>query len=284
MEAMAMDAVRGALSPAHEVPAVTLAAFRTMRGAFPPPQVLDVRRAPAFESDPRVIPGSVRCAPEDVPALAGTLEPWRPVVAVCVHGHEVSRLAAARLAAAGYDARSLEDGIEGWRASGGATAPWREPSQWVTRERPKIDRIACPWLVRRFVDPAARFSYVPNADVRAFAEANDATPYDVPDVDFSHRGDECSFDAFIRRYRLDDPALATLATIVRGADTGALDLAAEASGLLAVSLGLSRMIADDHAMLRFGMLVYDALYARCRDAMGESHGWNPGALRVPAAH
>jgi rhodanese-related sulfurtransferase len=252
------------------------------------PAVIDVRRAAVAEASGRWLPAARWRDPDGmadwVPALAG-----RPVLVYCAHGHQLSQAAAAQLVAKGMDATVLEGGFDAWEKAGlpsigRQAAALPRPSQWVTRERPKIDRIACPWLVRRFVDPAARFSYVPNADVRAFAEANDATPYDVPDVDFSHRGDECSFDAFIRRYRLDDPALATLATIVRGADTGALDLAAEASGLLAVSLGLSRMIADDHAMLRFGMLVYDALYARCRDAMGESHGWNPGALRVPAAH
>ena len=279
-----MDAVPSSAtsSPADHV--VTYAAFRAMREAFPPPQVLDVRRTPAFDSDPWIIPGSVRCAPEDVSALVATLEPWRPVVAICVHGHEISRQAAAQLAAAGYGACSLDGGIDGWRAAGGTTVPWSEPTRWVTRERPKIDRIACPWLVRRFLDPSARFSYVPNADVRRFAAEHDATPYDVPDVDYSHRGDECSFDAFVRRHGLADPALARLATIVRGADTGTLDLAAQAHGLLAVSLGLSRMFADDRAMLRFGMLVYDSLYAWCRDSLGEVHGWNPDALRVPVAH
>ncbi|CAG1002127.1 Protein ChrB [Burkholderiales bacterium] len=276
-----MDAVRN--DPPSTSCSISIARFRALRESFPPPQVLDVRRAPAFERDPVVIPGSVRCAPQDVRALAATLEPWRPVVSVCVHGHEVSEEAAATLAAAGYDARALDGGIEQWRAEGGSVVAWRAPSRWVTRERPKIDRIACPWLVRRFVDPAARFFYVPNAEVRAFAAANGATPYDIPDVDYSHRGAECSFDAFIRLHGLDDPALAALAAIVRGADTGALDLAAEAPGLLAVSLGLSRVFADDDAMLRFGMLVYDALYARCRDAAGESHGWNPDSLRVAAA-
>ena len=275
-----MDAVRSD-SPSHSR-SIPIGAFRALRAGFPPPQVLDVRRTAAFESDPVVIPGSVRCAPEDVGAIAASLEPWRPVVAVCVHGHEVSRTAAAELSARGYDARSLDEGIEGWRAAGGATVAWRAPTRWVTRERPKIDRIACPWLVRRFVDASARFFYVPPAEVLAFADAQGATPYDVPDVDYSHRGGECTFDAFVRRHALDDPALARLAAIVRGADTGALALAAEASGLLAVSLGLSRMFADDQAMLRFGMLVYDALYLRCRDAAGESHGWNPDALRAAA--
>ena len=155
--------------------------------------------------------------------------------------------------------------------------------KWITRERPKIDRIACPWLVARFIDPEAEFLYVPAAQVLPVAQASGATPYDIPGVEMSHVGELCSFDAFLAKYRLDEPALQQLATIVRGADTGALDLAAQAPGLLAVSLGLSRMIADDHAMLRFGMLVYDALYAWCREATGEAHGWNPDALRVPAA-
>jgi len=259
---------------------LSLADFRAMRAAYPPPQVLDVRRAPAFESDPVLIPGAVRCAPEDVEGRAASLEPWRPVVAVCVHGHEVSQNAAATLAGLGYTAHSLADGIKGWQSDEGMTAPYRPPSRWVTRERPKIDRIACPWLIRRFIDPSAEFFYVPNADVRTFAAANAATPYDVPDVEYTHRGPECSFDTFIRIQKIDDRALAELAKIVRGADTGMLDLAAQAPGLLAVSLGLSRMIADDHAMLRWGMLVYDALYTWCRDAVGEKHGWNPEALRV----
>jgi rhodanese-related sulfurtransferase len=237
---------------------------------FPPPQVLDVRRAAAFERDPTMIPGAVRCAPEDVDAIASRLEPWRAVVTVCVHGHEVSQGAAARLAAHGYDARALEGGHAQWRAEGGATAPWRAPTQWVTRARPKIDRIACPWLVRRFIDPSAVFHYVPAAEVRAFADAHGATPYDVPDVPYGHRGAHCTFDAFIERHALRDPALDRLATIVRGADTGALGLAAQAQGLLAVSQGLSRMFDDDLAMLRYGMLVYDALYAWCRDASREA--------------
>ena len=245
--------------------AIPLDAFRALRSQFPPPQVLDVRRAAAFERDPTLIPGSVRCAPEDVEAIAPALEPWRPVVAVCVHGHEVSQNAARQLAAHGYDARSLDGGHEQWRAEGGATVPWKAPTQWVTRERPKIDRIACPWLVRRFVDPSAVFHYVPSAEVRAFAEAHGATPYDVADVEYTHRGSQCSFDTFIARHGLADPALDRLATIVRGADTGMPTLAAQAPGLLAVSHGLSRMFADDHAMLRYGMLVYDALYAWCRD-------------------
>ena len=277
-----MDAIHLPRSSHASIP---LREFRALRAVFPPPQVLDVRRAAAFERDPTLIPGAVRCPPEQVESLVGTLEPWRPVVTVCVHGHEVSQNAAALIASHGYDARWLDGGHEHWRSEGGVTVAWREPSHWVTRERPKIDRIACPWLVRRFIDPAAVFHYVANAEVRAFASARGATPYDIPDVAYTHSGERCSFDAFIERHGLDDPALDRLATIVRGADTASLALAPEAPGLLAVSLGLSRMMADDHAMLRFGLMVYDALYAWCREATGEAHGWNPDALRVPpAAH
>lgn len=155
--------------------------------------------------------------------------------------------------------------------------------KWITRERPKIDRVACPWLVARFIDPEAQFLFVPAPRVVAAAREHDAIPFDVPDVELSHVGDLCSFDAFLRRYRLDDPALAELATIVRGADTARLDLAAPAAGLLAISLGLSRLFADDHVMLRHGFVVYDALYAWCRDARGETHGWNPDSLRAQSA-
>ncbi|UXI70476.1 chromate resistance protein ChrB domain-containing protein [Tahibacter amnicola] len=151
--------------------------------------------------------------------------------------------------------------------------------KWVTRERPKIDRIACPWLVARFIDPAAEFLFVPPSQVHAVAAEQDAIPFDVPDVPLGHVGDQCSFDAFLKAWPQNDPALEILATIVRAADTGRLDLAPQAAGLLAVSLGLSRCHADDHAMLRKGFDLYDALYAWCKDARDESHGWNVGALR-----
>jgi hypothetical protein len=224
----------------------------------------------------------LRRLPDAVAQWAGALEPWRPVVVYCARGHAVGRSVAAALCERGLDALFLDGGLEAWRADGGDTVAHAPPTRWVTRERPKIDRIACPWLIRRFLDPAAEFFYVPNPEVLAFASARAATPYDIPDVEYSHVGAECSFDAFIRRHRIVDPSLADLATIVRGADTAALDIAPQAAGLLAVSLGLSRLFTDDHAMLRFGMLVYDALYAWCRDARGETHGWNPEALRVPA--
>lgn len=137
-------------------------------------------------------------------------------------------------------------------------------SRWVTRERPKIDRIACPWLIRRCIDARAEFLYVPAAEVRAVAAAEQAIPYDVPDVQFSHRGELCSFDAFVADFALDDPALADLALIVRGADTGKPGLTPQSAGLLAISHGLSVNFPDDHAMLAHGMVVYDALYAWIR--------------------
>ena len=139
---------------------------------------------------------------------------------------------------------------------------------WITRERPKIDRIACPWLIARFIDDAPEFLYVPSADVLSVAHRTGAVPYDIPGVEMSHVGERCSFDAFLAKYRLDDPALQQLATIVRGADTSRLDLTPQSAGLYAISLGLSHVYADDHEMLRHGLVMYDALYAWCRWCQG----------------
>lgn len=148
---------------------------------------------------------------------------------------------------------------------------------WVTRERPKIDRIACPWLIARFVDRDARFVFVPADDVPRVARQTGAIPFDVEGVELSHRGPLCSFDAILREYDVDDPALSDLAVIVRGADTARLDLAPECAGLLAISLGLSRLFTDDHEQLRHGLVVYDALYLWLRDGRSETHTWNPRA-------
>jgi rhodanese-related sulfurtransferase len=260
--------------------AITSDELQQRLGAFPPPTLIDVRRQPAFAADPQVIPRAIRRAPETIADWARDLEPWRAVVVYCVHGHEVSQNAAAFLRAAGFTVATLDGGIAGFRAYGGATAAFAPPSRWVTRERPKIDRIACPWLIRRFIDPSAEFFYVPNQEVRAFAAANGGTAYDIPDVAYTHVGADCSFDAFIRIHELAHPALDALAAIVRGADTSALHLSAQAPGLLAASLGLSAMFADDHAMLKWGMLAYDSLYAWCREAQTETHGWYPEKLRT----
>lgn len=147
--------------------------------------------------------------------------------------------------------------------------------KWVTRERPKIDRIACPWLIARFIDKEPEFLYVPPAQVLATAEATGAVPYDIPGVEMSHVGELCSFDAFLSKYRLNDPALQQLAAIVRGADTSRLDLTPQSPGLYALSLGLSQTFADDHEMLRHGMVMYDAFYAWCKSCQGETHHWPP---------
>ncbi|MFC3098397.1 chromate resistance protein ChrB domain-containing protein [Alteraurantiacibacter palmitatis] len=157
--------------------------------------------------------------------------------------------------------------------------------KWITRERPKIDRIACPWLIARFIDEAPEFLYVPAGEVFAVAEREGAIPYDIPGAELSHDGEKCSFDAFLDRYGLDDPALAQLALIVRGADTSRLDLTPQSGGLFAISLGLSAIYPDDHAMLAQGMIVYDALYAWCRSCQGEAHVWPPAgfALRSDSA-
>jgi len=147
--------------------------------------------------------------------------------------------------------------------------------KWVTRERPKIDRIACPWLIARFIDKEPEFLYVPPGEVLAAAEKTGAVPYDIPGVEMSHVGELCSFDAFLSKYALDDPALAQLAVIVRGADTSRLDLTPQSPGLYAMSLGLSHTFPDDHEMLEHGMVMYDALYAWCRSCQAETHKWPP---------
>jgi rhodanese-related sulfurtransferase len=246
-----------------------------------PPLLIDVRRPPAFRTGPDMAAGALRRDPGAVAAWAKTLPRAASVVAYCVHGHEVSQNAAKALRDFGIAARYLEGGLEeGWRAAGGElmAKPKEAATRWVTRERPKIDRVACPWLIARFVDPDAEFLYVPSKEVRRAAKETDAIPYDIPDVPFSHDGELCSFDAFLKTYRLTgDPALARLAVIVRGADTARLELAPQAAGLLAVSLGLSRNFRNDHEMLTHGMVMYDALYAWCKEGQDETHTWNPAA-------
>ncbi|MBI4809688.1 MAG: chromate resistance protein [Nitrosomonadales bacterium] len=145
--------------------------------------------------------------------------------------------------------------------------------KWITRERPKIDRIACPWLIARFIDREPEFLYVPSGDVLRVAAETGAIPFDIPGVELSHEGELCSFDTFLKKYGLTDPALQDLAVIVRGADTDRLDLAPQCAGLLAISLGLSHNLTDDHEMLKSGLVMYDALYAWCRHARGETHTW-----------
>ncbi|MDA1117412.1 MAG: chromate resistance protein [Proteobacteria bacterium] len=245
------------------------------------PLVIDVRKAPAYLAAPDMMRGALRRDPARVAEWSASLPAASGVVVYCVHGHEVSQGAAQALRAAGIDAAYVEGGIENWRSAGGELMqkPEGAPTRWITRERPKIDRIACPWLIRRFIDADAEFLYVPAPDVRRAAQENSATPYDVPDTEFSHVGGRCSFDALLFRYHLAEPALQQLALIVRGADTNRPELAPQSAGLVAISLGLSGIFADDHEMLAHGMTVYDALYAWCRSEKTEVHSWNPAMSR-----
>jgi rhodanese-related sulfurtransferase len=253
-------------------------------GRFPGPLVIDLRRAAVFAEALDSLPGAIRRDPALVAEWSQDLEIGRQIVVACVHCHEVSQGACAALVAQGFDARYLEGGIEGWReASLPMAGKPKTPTLWVTRERPKIDRIACPWLIRRFIDPDAQFLYVPAGEVARTAEQTGAIPYDVPGVEFSHVGDHCSFDAVMKRYELTDPALKGLAEIVRGADTAQLGLTPQSSGLFAISLGLSHLFADDHRMLKHGWVRYDALYAWVRSLQNESHNWPPVMPRTGVA-
>ena len=260
---------------------ITATELKSALAGTQPPLLIDVRRPPAFRAAPEMASGALRRDPAAVSAWARALPRAASVVVYCVHGHEVSQNAAKALRDLGLAARYLEGGLEeGWKGAGGELTgkPMEASTRWVTRERPKIDRIACPWLITRFIDPEAEFLFVPPKEVPGAAKARAAIPYDVPDVHFSHDGDLCSFDAFLKTYRLtDDPALARLAVIVRGADTGHPELAPQAAGLLAVSLGLSRNFKDDHAMLKHGMVMYDALYTWCKEGQDETHTWTPDA-------
>jgi hypothetical protein len=213
----------------------------------------------------------------------------RPVVVVCKRGLKLSEGAAALLRTHGVTAEVLQGGFEAWVASGAPTVPLAAlpaarpdgGTLWVTRHRPKIDRIACPWLIRRFLDPDARFLYVAPPEVAAVAERFGATPFDVEGVFWSHRGEHCTFDVMVEEFGLHSAALDRLATVVRAADTDRHDLAPQAAGLLAVSVGLSRMFADDLAQLEAGLTVYDALFRWARDGFDEGHDWP--AARVAGA-
>lgn len=147
--------------------------------------------------------------------------------------------------------------------------------KWITRERPKIDRIACPWLIKNFLDHEAEFIYVPKEQVFAKAKELKAIPYDIPGAEYSHEGDLCTFDYIIKKHHITDPAIAQIAVIVRGADTDSFELAPQAAGLWAISAGLSYNIKDDYEQLALGMKIYDALYSWAKFVHDEKHIWSP---------
>lgn len=250
------------------------------------PVIVDVRTRADHALDPRRLPGAEPVGEADAVAwLRGRAGP--PVAVVCQAGHQRAQGIAALLRAEGIAAQYLEGGFEGWRAAElplihAAALPERDAAgrtRWVTRNRPKVDRIACPWLIRRFLDPRAVFLFVGVGEVQAVADLTGAAPFDIDGVRLSHDGESCTFDTLLAEFGLHSPALDALARIVRGADTARPDLAPEAAGLLAISLGFSRLYAEDLAQLEAAMGVYDALYRWARDARGETHGWPAGQGR-----
>jgi rhodanese-related sulfurtransferase len=234
-------------------------------GTAQSPLLLDVRPTPTFDSHGIMIVGAVRRAPETLALWASALPTERAIVVYCGDGLEISERVVVALRRQGRNASLLEGGLGAWIGAG-LPLRFRRPATaaWVTREHPKIDRIACPWLIRRFIDPAAQFLYVPSPEVLDTAARTGAIAYDIVGTEFGHVGDQCSFDAFLRIYGIRDPILDRLATIVRGADTGRPELTPQSPGLLAISHGLSANFSDDHVMLDHGMVVYDALFAWCR--------------------
>ncbi len=238
----------------NEIP---VSALTRLVGTPDCPVLLDVRIDEDFDDDPRLIPGAFRYPFKDVLDLANELQS-RSVVVYCQKGLKISQGAAALPM---VTAAKLPPSDSSGR------------TMWVTRHRPKIDRIACPWLIRRFIDPKAQILFVAASQVSNVAERFNATPFDIEGVFWSHRAETCTFDTMIEEFGIRHDALTRLAVIVRGADTNRHDLAPEAAGLLAASLGLSRMFRDDLQQLDAGMLLYDAFYRWARDATNEGHDW-----------
>ena len=273
------------MDTATPTPSKSAAAARLI-GTPSAPLCVDVRKGEDFAASDYFIPGAVRWNYDAGDAPPAELVGATTAVAYCVKGLHVGITGAEKLREKSLDASYLEGGLRQWLATDAPRVKKRPDlgvtgesvSRWVTRARPKIDRIACPWLVRRFIDPRAEFFYVPTAEVFAFAQANNAVAYDIPGAPIEHAGPLCSFDNFLRAFELTSPALERMATLIRGADTDALHLAPESAGLLAISLGFSKNIADDHAMLKAIMPVYDALYRWVLDAVDatdEKHNWKP---------
>ena len=249
-------------------------------GTTKSPALIDVRTDEDFAADPRLIPGAIRRSHQDAGDWSGDFSKGSAIV-VCRRGANLAQGTAAWLRHANVDAETLEGGFEGWKEAklplvDASKLPPRDAkgrTVWVTRARPKIDRIACPWLIRRFVDPNAVFLFVAPPEVPDVGERFNAAPFDIENTFWSHRGENCTFDVMIEEFGLATPPLLRLATIVRAADTARLDLCPEAPGLLAASLGLSRMYDDDLEQLEAGIALYDPFYRWCRDATSETHNW-----------
>jgi rhodanese-related sulfurtransferase len=259
---------------------ITVAQLARIIGLESGPSLVDVRTDEDFAAEPQLIPGAVRRSAQD-PASWTAATKGKSVVVVCRSGAKLSQGVAAWLRHEGIAAETLEGGFAAWQSAHlpllrTEKLPKRDAegrTVWVTRARPKIDRIACPWLIRRFVDPSAVFLFVAASEVLAVGERFSATPFDIEGVFWSHRGEQCTFDTMLDEFGLNILALRRLATIVRAADTARLDLAPQAAGLLAVSLGFSRMYRDDLAQLDAAMAIYDGFYRWARDATDETHNW-----------
>lgn len=259
---------------------ITPAQLNRLIGTPDCPEIIDLCLPEDHAADPFLIPGATRHAHDNLTGLTDKLRGKRAVI-VCQKGRKLSQGAAAWLASEGIAAEYLAGGMYGWRDTPdtlrvpAAVLPARREGAtlWVTRHRPKIDRIACPWLLRRFVDRQARILYVAPDEVAGVAERFGATPFDVEGAFWSHRGDHCSFDTMLAEFRLSSEPLQRMAQVIRGADTNRHDLHPAAAGLLALSVGLSRQFRNDQAQLAAGLPLYDALYRWARDGYDEGHDW-----------
>lgn len=259
---------------------ITVAQLNRLIGTPECPVIVDICLQDDFDADPVLVPGAWRHSHTDIPGLIRRLDGQRAVI-LCQKGLKLSQGVVAWLASEGLRAEYLQGGMQAWRAAEGTVsvpfaalpAPVDGATLWVTRHRPKVDRIACPWLIRRFVDPAARFLFVSPSEVAAVADRFGATPFDIEGVFFSHRDETCTFDTMLQTFGLTLPALRRLALVVRGADTNRHDLHPASAGLLAMSVGLSRQYRDDHAQLQAGITLYDSLYRWARDGHEEGHDW-----------
>jgi len=261
--------------------AITADELRARIGTPQAPILFDVCRREAYAESERVIAGSRWRDHMLATEWGRTLDLAAEIVVACLHGHNVSQIAAAKLRSLGLKARFLAGGTEGFISGGGPSVlrkPWphgldRKPSRWVTREKPKIDRLACPWFIRRFLDPEAEIIYVEAEWVKDIADELGAETFDIEGLTFSHNGGLCSFDTFLDQFGVEDESLRHIAKIIRGADTANLDLEPQCAGLVALSLGISALHDDDLAALDHGIALYDGLYAWARHARQESHSW-----------